>query len=391
MTVVGFIQKAKSVILFKIKKIALSLKAYPRIVPYFAKGDKKIIHVSAFNYGNAGDTLLPVVLQDLFNQCIGVKKWSNIHTSKIVDNRVLKQINAHDAIVVGGGGLFLKDTNQNNLSGWQWSCGIDELGKIEKPLIVFALGYNRFRGQEEFEPIFFEHVNLLVEKASFLGLRNYGSIRRVKGYLKDSNLKSKLVYQPCMTTIISKIYPNLTNYLDKKDFIAFNCAFDRQKLRVQSDDKLISIAKVAKKMAQITKIKYYSHMKTDLNILPYFDQYNVPYEVVEFSNIEEMVKEYASARLVIGMRGHAQMVPFGCLTPILSIVSHDKMQWFLDDIKHSDWGVEILSEDFEKSLLEKATDYYMNYQEHIEDVKKAQNILYDITLENMAKIEEIVN
>ena len=30
--------------------------------------------------------------------------------------------------------------------------------------------------------------------------------------------------------------------------------------------------------------------------------------------------------------------------PILSLISHDKMQFLLDDIKKENWGIEILSE-----------------------------------------------
>jgi hypothetical protein len=39
------------------------------------------------------------------------------------------------------------------------------------------------------------------------------------------------------------------------------------------------------------------------------------------------------------MRGHAGMIPFGCGTPIISLVSHPKMAYFLADIERPEWGV----------------------------------------------------
>ena len=41
-----------------------------------------------------------------------------------------------------------------------------------------------------------------------------------------------------MTTLIAKIYPYFTDYNCKEDFIAFNCAFDRQAMRSKNDDYL---------------------------------------------------------------------------------------------------------------------------------------------------------
>lgn len=375
----------------RIKQLYNKSKPFPKIFKYNPKGESIISHVSAFSYGNAGDLMLPVVLRDLFNQCIGVKKWRGIHVFNIVNKNILSKINSTNALIIGGGGLFLKDTNPNNLSGWQWSCSIENLKKIDAPIVMFAVGYNRFRGQEEFSPIFKEHLNEFVKKASFVGIRNSGSIRKIQNYLKDEELKKKLTFQPCMTTLISKIYPKLKDYEHKEDFIAVNCAFDREKLRTNSEDTLKSIADVINKLSKETKIKYYSHMESDKKILKYFDDLNIPYKVVEFSSPTQMINEYSKPRLVIGMRGHAQMIPFGCKTPIVSIISHDKMAWFLEDISHPEWGIDVLDTSFEKQLLEQSLKVYHNYKECISDISTQQENLWKITLKNMDKIKSIIN
>ncbi|MCD8305552.1 MAG: polysaccharide pyruvyl transferase family protein [Prevotella sp.] len=370
----------------KIKRI-LARNRFPHLIKYIPKGNVNAVHISAFSNGNAGDTLLPVVLRDLFNQTIGVKKWHGKHVHKLFRMKDALLCNRNDLVVIGGGGLFLADTAPNDVSGWQWNCSIDMLHKIEKPLVAFAIGYNRFRGQADFKPIFTEHLNAFVEKAVFVGIRNHGSIECLKKYLHTKELQDKLVYQPCMTTLISKIYPSLTDFSHKEDFIAFNCAFDRQDLRSLNDTCLRSISKVALELSRITNIKYYSHTSTDKLVLPYFDELGIKYELIELKKVDQIVKCYAKPKLVIGMRGHSQMIPFGCNTPILSIVSHDKMQWFMDDIHHPEWGIDVKDPDFESKLLESAKAIYANTQSVMDQLKEEQNRLYHTTIQNMKEIK----
>lgn len=355
----------------------------PQIEPYSPSGKLKGTHLSAFSKGNVGDEILPINLRDLFNQTLGVRVWHGNNVRKEQNFIDICQYNKDDFIVIGGGGLFLKDSGANNNSGWQWNCSVDNLLKIQKPIIGFALGYNRFRNQDEFEPIFTEHINQFVSKAIFVGLRNHGSIKAVQSYLRNEELKQKVCYQPCMTTLISKLYPNLFCYDRKENFIALNCAFDRKQLRSLNYDILCSIAKVTKELTKVSMIKFFVHAESDTQILPYLDKYEVDYEVVRFSTPKSVLEAYSKARLVIGMRGHAQMIPFGCNTPIVSIISHDKMQWFLDDIHHPEWGVDVLDADFEAKLLATAKDVYDSYEQVMRELIAEQEILWGITMSNM--------
>ena len=91
------------------------------------------------------------------------------------------------------------------------------------------------------------------------------------------------------------------------------------------------------------------------------------------------------------MRGHAQMIPFGCGTPILSVVSHDKMQWFLDDIGHPGWGVDVQDPEFEQKLMSLADDVYDNYTLYMEYIANSKEVLWEITQKNMEAIKAIIN
>ena len=52
------------------------------------------------------------------------------------------------------------------------------LSKIERPIVVFGVGYNRFRKQKEFNKKFKTSINLLNEKSIFLGLEIKAQLKK---------------------------------------------------------------------------------------------------------------------------------------------------------------------------------------------------------------------
>lgn len=379
----------------KIKKNILKVKyfkkntqkVFPQIISKKKNpSNNKLFHVSAFNYGNAGDVLLPLALQDTWASLDKSINWINQAVYPKVDSVLVDKINKSKGVVIGGGGLFLKDTNANQESGWQWPCSVEMLQKIKVPIVLYAIGYNRFRGQEEFEPYFKDNITAFAEKAVYIGLRNTGSIEAIKKYIPVS-LHHKLRFQPCMTTFLSELYTDEFDFDTKQDFIAFNAAFDRSHLRFgENIGKILSdTALVLKDLSAILPIKFYSHMPSDESIIPFLQSYGVKYELVRLHDTHprKIIEAYAKPKLVIGMRGHAQMIPFGCKTPIISIISHDKMQWFLEDIQKPEWGIDVLSESYKEDLKEKALASLANTNERITYINQKQKELYAISIENV--------
>lgn len=65
----------------------------------------------------------------------------------------------------------------------------------------------------------------------------------------------------------------------------------------KKDYILNSIANVLKKFSKDYKIKFYRHMETDERILPYFDNVNLKYEIVNFNidtEIDKCLQYYSS-------------------------------------------------------------------------------------------------
>ncbi len=350
-----------------------------------------LTHIANFTTSNAGDTYLPVILRDLFNLSSGTG-WKRQHAHKVVDAAAVKSFNQTKGLIIGGGGLFLKDTNANNLSGWQWSCSIEDLRKIDVPIALFAVGYNRFRGQSEFAPIFTEHVRLLTEKSTIIGLRNYGSIENVKRYLPE-NLHNKIVFQPCMTTLSSYIYgEKALREAGTPPFVAINCAFDRSNLRFgdKVGESLGNLARGLKEVGKLVPLKYYSHTPADEAFLPFLDSFEVHYELVKLyeKSPRTVLDAYRAPLVTIGMRGHAQLIPFGSQRPIISIISHNKLRYFLDDIGAPEWGIDIQDSNLADVLSEKVAYMLSNLSKVESEVQVKQKVLWERTQENVTTIKE---
>lgn len=380
----GAVENAYQVTGRNFLKIDYQLQEAEKVISSFLPNS--MVHVAADTIANAGDYILVRSLKKLIENDKKDINWITVDVRKDINENFIAMCNRSDGIVIGGGGFFLKDTNPNEISGWQWPCSISDMRRIEKPIYVMGVGYNRFRGQGEFNDCFKDNINALVEKSEFFGLRNYGSIRAIQNYLRD-DLKEKVVYHPCATTVLSKLY-NIPERTGEEPYIALNCAFDRANLRYQDkqDEIMLALARVLKQLSERYKIKCYIHCQNDEIVCRYLDFVQVPYErvvLMKEMTQEEYVKYFSEPELVLAVRGHAQMIPFGCKTPVVSLISHDKLKWFLEDIGHPEWGVEVLDAQFEEKLWAVSQYMLQNREKICEEIEEAQNKLWQIMQDNL--------
>lgn len=338
-----------------------------------------IVHINSSMYKNAGDYMLTDCLERLVSSVVPDIKWQQVSISRRVDEDLINKINKARALVIGGGGLFLTDSMENRVSGWQWACPTELMEKITVPIYVLAVGYNRFRGQEEFGECFSTNVNRLLERSRYFGLRNKGSMESVGRYVEDSN-RDRISLFPCATTVISRLY-DLPKHIPGNS-IAINCAFDRSELRFgDKKDKVLSeLADVAGDFSANHDILLYLHCPEDVEMAGYLDQKGVRYERVDLSGLrdkDQIIEAYMRPDLVIGMRGHSQMIAFGVGTPTVSIVSHDKLQWFLDDIGHPEWGVDVRDPSFRSTLKDKVEVMLVENNKVREQIEEAKSAIWD--------------
>ncbi|MCW1096063.1 MULTISPECIES: polysaccharide pyruvyl transferase family protein [Streptomyces] len=354
--------------------------------------DEQLAHVALFAEGreNAGDRVLPEAVRLCFGADTGPSRWHPQPVHRLVDEAALEELNARRGVVVGGGGLFLPDTSPNGNSHWQWNVPDELLARLTAPLAVFAVGYNVFDGQRYRRGRFAQSLRVLVERSAFFGLRNHGSIERVRELLPAS-LRDRVRYQPCPTTVARHLVPGWTDPAERSDTVLVNCAYDRAGLRFGHDygHFLAQLATALRTLRDRADVRYAAHMPADERFvhdlrrehgiaLPVEQLYDMPNDAIR--------DLYRRARLVIGMRGHAGMIPFGCGTPILSLVSHPKLAYFLTDVGHPEWGLSVHDRRLGPRLAERASALLDDHAAAVADVHGAQEALWRTTRSNIGEL-----
>ncbi|MFG2508820.1 polysaccharide pyruvyl transferase family protein [Streptomyces rubiginosohelvolus] len=356
---------------------------------------EQLAHVALFAEGdeNAGDKVLPEAVRSCFTADTGPGRWHQQHAHLLVDEAGLERLNARRAVIVGGGGLFLPDTAPNGNSGWQWNIPDDVLARITAPLAVFAVGYNVFDGQRYRRERFAASLRALVERSAFFGLRNHGSVARVRELLPAS-LREKVRYQPCPTTVARHLDARLAEPAVREDTVLINCAYDRAGLRFGHDygHFLAEMAAAIRAISGAAEVRYAAHMPADERFVDDLRREHgltLPVEPLYLLSNDAIRDLYRRTRLVIGMRGHAGMIPFGCGTPVISLVSHPKLAYFLADIDRPDWGVSVHERALGARLAERALAVLADHPAAVADVHDRQRTLWSVTRENLALLREL--
>jgi len=360
----------------------------------------RLIHIGVHKSlnKNSGDTLLFPVVRKVFDDHFKTKIfWKKIQAWDNFNSQLINHINLKfDGIIIGGGGLFLSDQKGSNTknSGWQWNCTLNNLKKIKVPIVLFAAGYNKFRDQKEFNKKFDKHVTTLLEKSIFFGLRNSGSIFSIKKHIQKKKLIKKIKFQPCPTIFLKNIYKfNHSNKNIKK--ICINVSLDRKHLRFRNYNFF------AKQINNYLKflindrwnITFVAHKNLDLDFIEKIDkQIYSKIKIKNLTNLEpkHIMNFYRSSNIVVGMRGHAQMIPFGLDQNIISLISHNKMKYFLKDNKITKQGIEVNDKNLSKKLIKLTNETFHNYKKLNSKIKKMRSNQWNLTKANLSKISDII-
>ena len=364
--------------------------------PQEGEARDQLAHVAFYmpQQGNAGDKLLPESVRLTFDPDTGPRRWHSIHAHRLFDEAALARVNSRRGLVIGGGGLFIPDTAPNGNSGWQWNVPNELLDRVEVPVMVYAVGFNAFDGQSYRRDRFNSGLRRLVERAAFFGLRNHGSIEKVRALLPAS-LHDKVRFQPCPTTVTRQLVDGWTDPAERENTVMINAAYDRAGLRFGHDygHFLAEMAAAIRALGSHAEVKCVAHSLDDEKIV--FDlrrEHGISLPVIPMYGFDnDAIRDtYARTKLVIGMRGHAGMIPFGCGTPIISLISHPKMTYFLSDIERPEWGVSVHDRNLGALLTERALGMLNDHDAAVADVGARQQELWKITQANAAELREIL-
>jgi hypothetical protein len=284
-------------------------------------------------------------------------------------------------------------SNKNNNSGWGFNIKIKNLKKLKVPLVLFAMGYNVFSGEYTFIPKFKEHIGLCVQKSIFFGLRNYGSINAVKKYLLNY-WHGKIKYQPCPTTIIENSIEKIIDIQENSNEIGISVAFNNFEKRFESNylkifEQLLNYCEYMTKKKY--KITFFDHHVLDRHskYAKYFSDFGYPIlPLYKYSEIN-IYKFYKSKKLIIGMRGHSLMIPFGLTIPIISWETQEKQKWFIETTNHNEWNIKMTDNIFER-LLKTSKTIIEEYDYIKSEIRKVQKYNEKITMKNIDHIMNII-
>jgi polysaccharide pyruvyl transferase WcaK-like protein len=300
--------------------------------------------------GNAGDTAIGQSFKYLFKKEFTDSKIRFKNCRIIFTEKDISEINSADILFVGGGGLFLYDSFPNLVSDWQWGISEDLLDKINIPIVVYSVGFNKFRGQLEFNENFNETVTKLIAKSIFFGLRDTGSCNAIKRYVPDKLHKHiKLNY--CPTLLFVDAF-NFQKHSMRDNSVGFVIAGDRLKNRHRDLNKYIQNMK--------NFVEYLKSEGRETILINHNDDYWLS-NYIKFNSFIDLngkdsnliYKTYFGIDTVVGDRGHSQLIPFACGCKILTPISHDKLGWFLEDMGLKEFGVEESDENLSYELIDR--------------------------------------
>jgi hypothetical protein len=358
---------------------------------------RQLFHFDLKPKGNYGDAILFELVRQVFNGYSGREKFlvtGSTNLRQPVGPRKLACVNDDfDAALLGGGGLMLRSTNANSNAGWQWNMPMSALEALEVPLLVFAIGYNRFEGEAEFDPIFTEHINATIEKSAFFGLRNQGSIRQLQRYLRP-DLTDRVSYQPCPTTVASHLVPDLyVPDLEPEKRVGLQVTFEpRNELAGYRQEQVYSqLLIVAKELRrQGYELDVISHGMADDSYHGFLAENGVAARLVSLDGVNRGVYDglayYGRLPLTIGMRGHAQMIPFGMGNGIISVAARDKLRYFTDDIGHPELSIDPRDGDWSTQVLDLVDAWFGDFSASRAELASVREGLWNTTMRNLTSI-----
>jgi lipopolysaccharide biosynthesis glycosyltransferase len=352
--------------------------------------------------GNFGDVMLPIAVRACLASAIPNARWSSIHAHQVFDLERAQWANENlNAIVIGGGGLFLPDTAPNGNSGWQWNVTDEALEELRIPIVVYTVGYNLFPGQSFFGDRFETSAKKLIDKAEFVGLRNHGSVNSVS-HVVGPGLAPKIEFLPCVTTVYGPLAGRVgsdgaSRATDSapRPIAYLNIAFDREDLRFGNGYETFvgELAAFINAVSDRVEVQCLAHAKHDERIahdLRRSHGVRIRMVALQLMEPDAALDLLERAAVVVGMRGHAGMIPFGVGTPIVSIISHNKLRFFLDDIKHPEWGVEVGDPQLGSKLTTLVTDIVADQPRYRREVAAAREVLKGIAESANARIAKAI-
>lgn len=309
----------------------------------------KAIHVYASKAkNNSGDFFLGPATKWKFEKTINKKLlWTSFDVRRKVDDKDIEFFNQHDYLVLGGGGLFLPDTNPNQISCWQWPIRSSDIKKINSKIHVVSIGWNHFYQQditmsdrhsnssiEIRRDIFKDNIETLLRKSESFTVRHKGDCEQIKRIVSpELHQKINFDFCPVVSYVRENFFPDFNN---NKVYHAFEIKDDRpnrryyKKGREKFYQELLQYINTL--LSKQEKIAVMSHDGSS-TFCRFLNNNKIPFVVLDNSVANEVsiIENYSKVKKLYCMAGHSQMMAHALDLDYYSLITHDKLKFFLQD------------------------------------------------------------
>jgi len=323
---------------------------------------KTIWHLGGYNRNYGDFVLLESIRENLQKQSDVPLNFVNVDCqSTHFFEELIDELNEQaDMLLIGGGGFIMNRREDNSLSGWQWSIKNEDISKIKVPIVVYGIGYNKFNYDNRgFKTQMNESLSLTEKYAKLFSVRNTGTKEELIN--RGINPENILVI-PDSGMFISprKINANFLN--SNRMLIGLNFVSDRPQYTYPDDYNktkeeimynLINACKffINNYNALIINIDHIPVLDEEVNILFKKELGEENYLVLSeelpqiyppsLVNSHFLAYIYKCMNVVIGMRGHSNIISFGMGTPLISMGSHNKNRFFMKDIGEEQYLIDL--------------------------------------------------
>jgi hypothetical protein len=356
---------------------------------------------------NSGDINLAESSEKVISKRFPNIQWTRKDCRLIYTKKEIDTINKnYDFILLGPGGIFLlDDVNgkgiaelnkksyseiKNGYSGYQWIIKDDVLNAIKIPIIVFSVGWNQFRNEAILKEPLSTSVRKIIEKSAYFSIRHNGDISDLCNFTNASSEKIEMCFCP---TIINAFSPATFN--KKSKIIGFQIANDRASSRFSKSikDRDLKFTEIQKTIEHFDSLGYEIHLIdqcvdfTFISWLKNKKAFKPTYKTVSIKALSTSAQNnyYSKLYALFATRGHAQMIPVALGVKVISIISHDKLKYFLEDIDASNTGVEFNELTFEKLLTAYTNSINLDW------LSRLKTIVFPKFNESCLKIDKIIN
>tara|TARA_R110000824_G_scaffold9415_4_gene42102 strand:+ start:7112 stop:8167 length:1056 start_codon:yes stop_codon:yes gene_type:complete len=350
---------------------------------------KKFLHLAA-PLRNVGDNALILGMRELFKEY--VLQLKPIRRT-VITTKLIASINSKYAgLIIGGGGLLHAPPSirkrKHHSSGTLIMLNTKNLKFLTKPLIVYGVGYNVFRGERNLPPIARRSIIDMIDKSVHFSVRNDGSRQRLSEFLGIHPDTIEEVPDPGL--YVGHTDSQLSNNIRGKN-IAIQIAADRLKCRFNGRkevDVFVENIKHFIESNQEYKCWLVPHCPIDDKFIKKrFKGYNKVPLLLKLEKAEVIMGFYKKMDVVIGQRGHGNICPFGIGVPIISLVSHDKNFGFMKSLGLEKYAVpasepklSFVLTDLVKTINE---DYIENQTKIIKDLEDRSRMAINSIVEEI--------